>query len=124
MRLIFLLGLFIFVIGCSSTPTPTQENYVKYLNTWLGQSESKLINEIGVPTSHYELGNKQYILYSRSNTVYLPGSNPSYYSYGSGYSHPIGGSTSKMLTFSCDTTFVVEGGIVSSWKIKGNGCKM
>lgn len=124
MRHIFYFVCFILLVGCTSTPTPTQENYEKYLNSWIGETESKLINEIGVPTSHYDLQGKKYILYSKTNTVLLPGQSPSYYAAGSGYTHPIGGSSPIMVSFSCETTFIIQSGIIKAWKIKGNGCKM
>lgn len=126
MKILYIITVFCFIVsGCKTNnePMPTEEGYVARLNSYIGKNEEYVIDTGGVPTSHYELKNKKYLVYDRTVSFMLPGSSPRYFTSPQGYSTPIGGSSPMMINMSCKTTLILEKGIVVDWQYQGNACK-
>lgn len=126
MKILYIIAVFCFIVsGCKTNnePMPTEEGYIVFLDNIKGISEEDAINKFGVPTSHYELKNKKYLVYDRTVSFMLPGSSPRYFTSPQGYSTPIGGSSPMMINMSCKTTLILEKGIVVDWQYQGNACK-
>ena len=105
------LVIILFVILLSSCTT--KQEHESKLESWIGAKESVLIDQWGTPTSHYKTDDgKKYLTWKNSSQVMVGG-----YDWGYGYkSSPI------LVTSNCDITMILEKGIVTSWKYKGNNC--
>lgn len=124
MRNLVILLMLVLLVGCA-----TQENYRNALKKSIGMTEETLISRIGVPNRIYELNNKKYLVYSESQSSFIPGyDNRSYdvntYGYTTtvtqtGYARP-----SYYANYNCETTFIIEDNIVQGFTFKGNACKM
>lgn len=88
------------LLGCA---IPTSEKYEAILKTFVGKPESVVIERFGAPTKTYQSGGNNYITYNRSNYRLID--------------------TDLGVTFTCDTTFVINSGIVQKYNFEGNGCK-
>jgi len=111
----------LFLIGCATT-----KRYEQVLDSWLGDSESALIQKWGPPDSVYESGEAKYLTYRDSRSVYVAGTEPSYQttcSFGSCYTTAIGGSPGYMKNLHCKTTFTVSDGKITHWRWEGNDCR-
>jgi hypothetical protein len=107
--------------GCATT-----EGYRKMLDGWMGADERSLVRAWGVPHRSYESGGVRYLAFVSSREVYRPADPPIL-----GQETVNGKST---LTFtpgrpgytytkSCETTFELTRGRVSSWRFYGNDCR-
>jgi hypothetical protein len=103
---------------------------VAMLNQAIGRDEASLVREFGVPTKTYETGGTKFLSYQESWVEQLPGvPGPVFYGYG-GFGYGWGGPgylyaptySGGSVRRDCDTTFEVVGGIVKSWKLRGNDC--
>jgi hypothetical protein len=132
MRVVKLLFTFIGVValsGCSFFGTT--EGYKQVLNTWIGASEASLIGTWGIPTNSYTSGNTKYLGYTDSQTISVPGTEPSYHTdCGTTVSgnqivcntRATGGSSGSSRTYFCETTFEIVNGYVKNYSFKGNNC--
>ncbi|MCH2276460.1 hypothetical protein [Thalassospira sp.] len=103
----------------------TASKYEEILNSWVGQSEQSLIASWGPPTSHYDAGNAKYLTYSNQGSMTLPGTQPTYQSTVIGnqiYTTSYGGSAPTTIALSCQQTFTVVRGYITSWRYQGNNC--
>lgn len=92
--------------GCATTA-----NYEKILQTWVGDSESHLVQSWGPPSSTYMLGeNKKVLTYFKSN-----GSETAYYG-------SLG--IAETTNYTCKTDFYIDGlAMITNWRHEGNSCK-
>ena len=99
-KCILIFFLCLTFISCSSL-----EQTKKNLNSWLGEPESNLIQNYGVPVKVYETGGKKYVTYVNS-------------SFGN-----IGG---NLIHYKCEVTFTIEnqGGVdvITHYRFAGNNC--
>lgn len=99
----------LLLVGCS---TASLENKNRILNTWIGQTEEKVISRWGLPTSTYQTGDKKYLTYTVSTSGYIPS---------------IGGAGGLMpginINNYCSTTLILQKSIVVDWSYKGNACE-
>jgi hypothetical protein len=112
--------------GCA---TATREKYEAALGTWVGKPEEMLVAAWGTPSggSYAVSKQKKFLTYVHESSETVPGTPPSYQSSKSKsgkhtYFTPYGGRPERTYHYSCRTTFLVEGGIIKSWQIAGNGC--
>ena len=116
-----LLWLLVLLTGCATTA-----NYEKSLNSWVGASESSLVDQWGPPSSVYESSGVKYLTYNKSRSGYVPGVAPSYqttYVGNTAYTSAVGGSAGYGFTNSCTTTFSIRNNVISSWRWEGNACR-
>ena len=107
---IFLVSLFLFFIVSSCT---SKLDHEKTLNSWIGSKESTLVEQWGTPSNFYKTDDgKKYLTWKNSSQSLIGGG----YNYGYGYNYPI------LITSNCDITMIIEKGIVTSWRYKGNNC--
>ena len=92
------------------------------LSTYIGRSELDLVSTLGVPTRSYETGGQKFLQYEENRTVALPGgfAGGPWGPYGRGF---YGGfSTTTYAPLQCDVTFALQGGRVSAYTFRGQGC--
>ena len=113
------LILFIFIVASC---TSKQEHESK-LDSWIGVKESVLIDKMGTPTSHYKTDDgKKYLTWKNSSQSLVGGYAPTVRTGLYGKTYTSGGMPPILVTKNCDITMILEKGIVTSWKYKGNNC--
>ena len=107
MRNLLVTLLLVFIVSsCTS-----KLDHEKVLESWMGAKESALIDKWGTPTSHYKTDDgKKYLTWKNSSQAMIGGN----YRYSS--------MPPTLVTSNCDITMILEDGIVTSWKYKGNNC--
>jgi hypothetical protein len=110
MRLVLLMLL----AGCVNQLAARQA----FLNQFIGQPESTLVQQMGVPTRSIETDGVKYLAYTESRTDVIPGAP----GYGWGWGWYGGGIPPQVVTLTCETTFSVSGGVVQSYTLRGNAC--
>ena len=104
----------------------TAEKYEAILKSWVGNSESSLINSWGPPDSVYENGGQKYLTYFKSRSGYVPGTSPTYQTQligNTAYTTSYGGSPGFAYNQNCKTTFTVSRGKIIQWRYEGNACR-
>jgi hypothetical protein len=112
------------VLGVAACAYPNPQ-HVAALNALIGHSETDLIRAEGVPTRTYESGGDKFLAFSRSRIDTIPGAPGPYWGgwgYGWGGWGGWGGFPPEVIQRDCETTFDLRGGIVQSWKLRGNDC--
>lgn len=132
MRALILIGLSVlFVVSCA-----TPEKYDARLNGWLGKTETQLVQKWGKPSAMKILDNgDKVITYTKADDVYVPSQ---FYIYNPGqvpnvdevytpfdgeydfgpYNELVGYHVTRI----CQTSFLIQSGIISGWKWRGNDC--
>ncbi len=117
-----ILTILIVVLLCACA---SKAKYQAALNTWLGSTENQLISQWGVPQQVYESGKSKYLVYSRSRTVYIPGSRGTQQTTFVGataYTHTYGARDPVLYDADCVTTFEIINGKIYSYSFRGNDC--
>jgi hypothetical protein len=127
MRRSLLLTLpFLALEGCATGPS-LQSRMAAYI----GADEQTLVQQLGVPDKQITVNGVQYVAYVRHRTEYYPGD---YYGsgfgpwggpfYGGGFYPAVytAGLSPQVLTYSCETTFMLRNGKVLSFTLRGNDC--
>lgn len=115
MRRILLLLAMLTAAGCVNRLAQRQA----FLNRFVGQPETVLVQALGVPDRSYRTGGIAFLAYVDRRIETLP----SPFSAGPwwlGWYN--GGFPPQVVTLECDTTFQVQGGIVRSYVLRGNDC--
>jgi hypothetical protein len=105
------------VTGCTNQLAIRQAQ----LQRFVGQSESLLVSQMGVPDRTYEVEGTKYLAYvdSEREIVTMPPAypyGPPFWAwYGSGF-------PPQVVIYACETTFAVSQGVVRSFVLRGNGC--
>jgi hypothetical protein len=97
---------------------------IRSLNALIGQPETDLIRQYGVPTRTYEVNGHKFLAYDQHHVDYIPG-DPGFWGWGWGPYWPGwggGGFPPEIVDRTCDTTFEVVAGRVQSWSLRGNDC--
>ncbi|WP_458094105.1 hypothetical protein [Roseomonas sp. WA12] len=106
--------------ACAVGPTINER-----LSTFVGRSELDLVSTLGVPTRSYETGGQKFLQYEESRTVALPGgfAGGAWGPYGRGFYGGFGGfGATTYAPVQCDVTFALQGGRVSAYTFRGQGC--
>ena len=98
-----------------------------YLNTLVGQPETELVRQLGVPSRTYDTGGRRFVAYSeRRADIYgggpfIGGGFGRFGYYGGGYGL-YGAFPATVVERGCETTFELAEGRVVSWSLRGNAC--
>jgi hypothetical protein len=108
--------------GCVIWPSPAR---VAALNALVGQNETELVRQLGVPTRSFTTGGHTFLAYDERRVDVVPGWQPYPYGpfgWGWGWGWSGGGFPPQAVTYTCETTFELNGNIVASWTLRGNAC--
>ncbi len=90
-----------------------------FLSRFVGQPESVVVQQMGVPTRTYETGGVKYLAYSEHRIDIIP-AYPSYSPFFPGWY--AGGFPTQVIEQRCETTFEVADGTVKAFTLRGNAC--
>ncbi len=110
-----LFVLIAFLAGCENQLAARQA----YLSHFVGQPESAVVQQMGVPTRSYETGGVKYLAYNEHRIDIIPAF-PSYSPFFTGWYG--GGFPPQVVELQCETTFEVAGGTVKAFTLRGNAC--
>lgn len=112
---LFAALLAVLVAGCASTAA-----YEKMLDGWLGKPADALVAEWGPPQATYTYDDGRKSLQYRERSTHTVPPVTGYNPYGVQDNTLFSGYTRELV---CITTFEADaGGIIRSWKWKGNAC--
>lgn len=111
----FVIPFFLLLSACA-----TEAQYQKNLNSWLGSTESELVEKWGPPDQVYELEGKKYLTYIYSNSNYVPQTVNSNVIGNSVQTQVYGGYTQHWY---CKTIMTIENKEITNWKYEGNACR-
>lgn len=110
MKKIILVLSTLLVIGCATTA-----KYEASLKTWVGQSESRLVQTWGPPADTYEPKDGTKILTYRFDGGQRTTAN---------YNQFTRTVNANSYSYWCKTSFYIDNfGVVSNWRWEGNSCK-
>jgi hypothetical protein len=110
--LLLLIGL---LAGCVNQIAAREAR----LRPFIGQPESVLVQQLGVPSRTYETAGVKYLAYDEQSIDVVPGF-PNYNPYFTGWYG--GGFPPQVVELRCETTFEVADGTVRSFNLRGNAC--
>ena len=117
-RSIRILALCLLAGACASGPDRRLA-----LASLVGQPETEVIRQLGVPTRSYETGGRKFIAYAEQRAELIPPvpfiGGFGYFGYGYG---SFGSFPAQVVERGCETTFEVSGGRVVSWSLRGSAC--
>lgn len=131
-KISFALILTFLLLACA-----TPADYDRCLNKTLGDTEIQLVNKLGRPSAVKMFANGDKLLaYTKAENIYVPSE---FYTYNQGaFSTAYDGPYSPLLgdydftpfetTFGynvkyfCQTVFLIQNGVVTGWKWRGNNC--
>jgi hypothetical protein len=88
------------------------------LNAHIGQSETELVRQLGVPSRSYDADGHRFLAYTATHLDIWPGG--PLFGFGRfGYG---GGFPPQVVQWRCDTTFELVDGHVAAWTQRGNNC--
>jgi hypothetical protein len=113
----FVLLLPLLLAACQTGPS-LQTRMISFM----GASESTLIQSLGVPDKQINVNGVSYFAYVRQRTQVLSTGpfwgGPYWWPYG-GFAGPV---SSSVQVWSCETTFTIQNGKVVYVSFKGNDC--
>ncbi len=115
MRRAIVLVLTGLVAGCGNQRAEREA----LLSRFVGQPESAVVQQMGVPSRTYETGGVKYLAYSEHRIDIVPGY-PSYTPFWPGWYG--GGFPPQVIELRCETTFEVTQGTVRAFTLRGNAC--
>ncbi|NNM58180.1 hypothetical protein [Acidocella sp.] len=121
-------GILAFVVlaGCATGPS-LQTRMAAYI----GADEQTLVNQFGVPDKQITVNGTTYLAYEQRRAVSVPGAylGGVYGPYagpwfGGGFYPPVYDSMMppRVLVYACETTFLLKGGKVVDFTLRGNDC--
>ena len=115
MRRVVLLFVGLLATGCVNQVAQRQT----YLDQFIGQPESALVQALGVPTRSIEAGGVQYLAYSERRVDIVPAI-PTYGPWFYGWTG--GGFPPQVVEWNCETTFAITDAKVTNYTLRGNAC--
>jgi hypothetical protein len=116
-----LLGLMLLLAAC----VPRVDRRL-FLDTLVGQPETEVIRQRGVPIRTYESGGHKFIAYLDQRSTILYGGpmfGGGFYGggfYGGGFGYDA--FPTEVVRRSCETTFEIANGRVQTYALRGNDC--
>lgn len=121
----------IFLFACA-----TPAKYDNKLAGMMGEKASVLVKDWGKPSAKKIFGNGDEVYtYTKANNVYVPSE---FYMYNQGFEPsedvvygpflndynfgPYGETFGYQVEYVCQTSFLIQNGVISGWKWKGNDC--
>lgn len=97
-----------------------------YLSALVGQPETELIRQLGVPSRTYDTAGRRFVAYSERRTgiyggPFFGGVSGGFGYFGGGYGL-YGAFPAQVVERGCETTFELGEGRVLSWALRGNAC--
>jgi len=91
-----------------------------YLNQFIGQPESAVVQAMGVPSRSFQTAGVTYLAYNEHRIDFIPGT-PTFspFFFGGAYG---GGFPPQIVQLDCETTFQVVDGKISTYTLRGNAC--
>jgi hypothetical protein len=115
MRRAILLLLAAQVTACGDQLAARQA----YLAHFVGQPESVVVQQMGVPTRTFETGGVRYLAYNQHRIELIP----AFTAYGPFFPGWYGGGLPpQVVELQCETTFEVAEGTVRAFTLRGNAC--
>ena len=114
MRCTALLLLAGLLGGCANQLAERQA----YLNQFIGQPESSVVQAMGVPSRTFQTGGVTYLAYNEHRIDFIPGT-PTYAPF---YLGSYGAFPPQIVQLDCETTFQVVDGKIASFQLRGNAC--
>ena len=90
-----------------------------YLTGFVGQPESALVQQMGVPNRFFETAGVKYLAYDEHRIDVVP-SFPAYSPVFAGWYG--GGFPPQVVELRCETTFAIGDGTVRGFTLRGNAC--
>lgn len=115
-----LIGLCLLTLTGCVNPAERRAEREAILGAYVGQSESDLVRELGVPARVFEAGGHRFLAYIERRTEVLPGYAP-FAPYRSGFGYGAG-FPPEIIQRACETTFEVVSGKVSAYAVRGSAC--
>ncbi len=111
----------LLLAGCAVGPSPAR---VAALNALIGQDETTLVKQLGVPTRSFTTGGHTFLAYDERHVEVVPGWQPypwGPWGWGGGWGWNYG-FPPQAVTYGCETTFELTANRVTSWSLRGNDC--
>ncbi|MDQ2801201.1 MAG: hypothetical protein M3Y41_00410 [Pseudomonadota bacterium] len=118
-KLVFLVAF--FLTACVNTGADRRA----YLTTLIGQPETTVIQQLGVPSRTFETDGHRFLAYDERRVDVIP-SPPlfggGYWGGGFGFGYGYGPFPPEIVERGCETTFDIVSGRVQSWNLRGSLC--
>ena len=118
MRALAFLVVGLWLTGCASETMRQREAEAA---SFIGRSEEELVREVGVPSRIAEIAGKRFLAYEEQETRYRRPI-PSFTRRWSRFGPATEVRPEELVVDTCETTFEVAGGRVTSFKLRGGGC--
>lgn len=95
-----------------------------YLATLVGQPETELVRQLGVPSRTYDTDGRRFVAYTERRADIVGGGpffGGGFGYFGGGYGL-YGALPATVVERGCETTFELADGRVLSWTLRGNAC--
>ncbi len=119
---ILIFQIIFFLSACVYGP---QYNPSSIMQSWMGQTESSLLQSWGIPTNSYQTGEIKIIEYIGVSTYYTTRTNDALrqnpYTCNQYYCPPRAATTYQNQSW-CKRQFTIQEGIVVNWRLEGNSC--
>jgi hypothetical protein len=110
----WMVGVALAAVCAGCAPQGPSKLDVK-LASMVGESETDVVRQFGVPMRTIETGGHRFIAYFESRQQLVPGVGP--------WGPPWWGwSGSAVITRSCEVTFEIDAGKVKGYSLRGDGC--
>lgn len=115
-RIVLLLPL--LLAGCV-----TEAQKAAALNATIGESETDLVRQLGVPTRSFETAGHRFLAYDTRHYSVVPDYGPwGYWGGWPGFGWSAPPLPPGVVEYGCETTFEIDSGRVASWTRRGNSC--
>jgi hypothetical protein len=102
--------------GCVMSNLPARQ---AYLGQFVGEEETDVVREMGVPNRVIETGGHRFLAYVEQRSDVLPSTGIGFYGPQWGYGGPF---PAQVIQRVCETTFEIEDGKVLGFTLRGNAC--
>ena len=117
MRTLLFLGVALGATACTSYTAQR----AAFLNSLVGQPETVVVEQLGVPARVYETGGHRFLAYATGHTtIYAGGGGFGVGGFGRGFG--AFDVPAEVVPRVCETTIDLVGGKVQTWALHGNGC--
>jgi ABC-type glycerol-3-phosphate transport system substrate-binding protein len=109
---------FLALAGCATGPSLSTR-----MAAYIGADMQTLVQQLGVPNKQITVNGIQYVAYDEQRQVVVAGGymggwyGPNWF-YGGGY-YPY---SPSVVTYGCETTFMLKNGKVVNFTLRGNDC--
>ena len=123
MKKFFFLPFGLMVLSACGHFMLPKTRFETKLNSFMGVSETQLVQTLGIPQNTYQTKDVKLLLYSEQQTYMTPQTQTTRFDGISPYMHAT--TTTKggyFVNNFCNITFSLQNGYVVNWKYEGNAC--